>query len=104
MWRIALNVSANGGETMIRLLPSTTPSSAIIAMLSLLGLLTVVTTTPLHAQGYPNRPIRMVVPFPPGGIVDLNGRAVSKLMEEKLGVPIVIDNRAGAGGLVGTVA
>lgn len=58
----------------------------------------------LQAQGYPNRPIRMIVPFPPGGIVDLNGRAVSKIMEEKLGVPIVIDNRAGAGGLVGTVA
>lgn len=63
-----------------------------------------VAAAPALAQGYPNRAIRMIVPFPPGGIVDINGRAVSKLMEDRLGVPVVIENRAGAGGLVGSVA
>ena len=63
-----------------------------------------VAAVPSLAQGYPNRAIRMIVPFPPGGIVDINGRAVSKLMEDRLGVPVVIENRAGAGGLVGSVA
>ena len=72
--------------------------------LCLLSLASLFAASSLHAQGYPNRAIRMIVPFAPGGIVDINGRAVSKLLEDRLGVPFVIENRAGAGGLVGTVA
>jgi tripartite-type tricarboxylate transporter receptor subunit TctC len=56
------------------------------------------------AQTYPARPLRMIVPFPPGGQVDIHGRLVAKLMEDRLGTQVVVENRAGAGGLVGTTA
>jgi tripartite-type tricarboxylate transporter receptor subunit TctC len=56
--------------------------------------------TTLHAQGYPARPIRLVVPFPPGGSVDLAARFISEKMSEPLGQPFVIETRAGAGGAI----
>lgn len=56
------------------------------------------------AQAYPNRPLRMIVPFPPGGQTDIHGRLVAKLMEDRLGTQVVVENRAGAGGMVGTIA
>ena len=52
-------------------------------------------------QPYPNRAIRMVVGFPAGGPTDLLARMVGEAMTERLGQPVVIDNRAGAGGLIG---
>ena len=54
------------------------------------------------AQDYPSRPIRLVVPFPPGGPNDIIGRVVGQKMQELLGQLIIIDNRAGAGGTLGT--
>jgi tripartite-type tricarboxylate transporter receptor subunit TctC len=56
------------------------------------------------AQDYPNRPITLVVPFPPGGSTTIVARTVSDKMSEVLGQSIVIDNRAGAGGTVGSRA
>ncbi len=56
----------------------------------------------LHAQSYPTRPIRMVVPTSPGGVTDIVARAVAPQLSEALGQPIIIDNRAGAGGIPGT--
>ena len=53
------------------------------------------------AQPYPNKPITMIVPFPPGGIADLTGRVLAPSMSSILGQNIVIENRAGAGGAVG---
>jgi tripartite-type tricarboxylate transporter receptor subunit TctC len=50
------------------------------------------------AQNYPNKPIRMLLPFPPGGGTDALGRVVVPKLAEAMGQPIVIDNRAGAGG------
>jgi len=55
-----------------------------------------------NAQGYPNKPIRMVIPWPPGQATDLVGRLMAQKMSELLGQPIVPDNRAGAGGAIGT--
>ncbi len=54
------------------------------------------------AQDYPSRPIRAIVPFPPGGVVDIVARTVGQKMSEGLGQTLVIDNRGGAGGSIGT--
>ncbi|HET9338015.1 MAG TPA: tripartite tricarboxylate transporter substrate binding protein [Casimicrobiaceae bacterium] len=53
------------------------------------------------AQGYPAKPIRLIVPFPPGGAVDFYARAVQQPLSETLGQTVVIENRAGASGMVG---
>lgn len=53
------------------------------------------------AQTYPNKPVRMIVASPPGGAPDILGRAVAQKMGENLGQPVVVDNRAGASGLIG---
>ena len=54
------------------------------------------------ADTYPGKPIRMVVPFPPGGFVDGLARAMMPMMSERLGQQIIIDNKGGAGGTIGT--
>ena len=54
--------------------------------------------------GYPNQSIRFIVPYAAGGVTDLVMRIVSKQVSEKIGQPVVIDNRAGAGGIVGVTA
>jgi tripartite-type tricarboxylate transporter receptor subunit TctC len=59
---------------------------------------------PAVAQSWPDRPIRWIVPFPPGGSTDLWARLMAEPMAADLGQPIVIDNRGGAGGLIGTEA
>lgn len=56
------------------------------------------------AQGYPNRPIKYIVPFPPGGATDTLARAIGQKLSESLGQPVVIDNRPGAGGNIGMEA
>ncbi len=58
----------------------------------------------LHAQTYPSRPIRLVVPFPPGGSSDSVARVVVQKFSEGLGQPVVIENRPGVGGLLGSEA
>jgi tripartite-type tricarboxylate transporter receptor subunit TctC len=55
----------------------------------------------LFAQGWPSKPIRMIVPFPPGGGTDFIGRVVGQRLADRLGQQVVIDNRGGANGIVG---
>jgi tripartite-type tricarboxylate transporter receptor subunit TctC len=65
-------------------------------------LVSVLASTQLCAQTYPNRPIRLVVPFPAGGTAEVIARTVASPMEQALGQPIVIDSRGGANGIIGT--
>ena len=55
-----------------------------------------------EAQSYPGRPVRLIVPFPPGGSVDVVARAMAPKLSERLGQPIVVENRSGASGNIGT--
>ncbi|MGQ0547323.1 MAG: Bug family tripartite tricarboxylate transporter substrate binding protein [Betaproteobacteria bacterium] len=59
---------------------------------------------PALGQPYPSKPIRFLVPFPPGGSSDLISRAIAPLMSARLGQPVVVENRPGAGGMIGVDA
>jgi tripartite-type tricarboxylate transporter receptor subunit TctC len=60
--------------------------------------------SPAFAQSWPNRPLRIIVPFPPGGGVDLTARLLSEPLARELGQTVVIENRGGAGGVIGVEA
>ena len=66
--------------------------------------LAIAVVTPLcAAQNYPSRPLRLVITYPPGGTTDFVGRPVAQKMSEFLRVPVVVDNRGGAGGVLATM-
>jgi tripartite-type tricarboxylate transporter receptor subunit TctC len=57
--------------------------------------------TPAAAQDFPTQPIKMVIPFGPGGGTDIVGRILAEYMQKKLGKPVVVENKPGAGGIIG---
>lgn len=61
-------------------------------------------TTTAYAQDYPSQPIRMIVPYAPGGATDIIGRMVGKALSEKLGQPVVVENRAGGNTSIGAAS
>ena len=65
------------------------------------GLLSLVLTAPANAQSYPNKPVRVVVPYPPGGPTDIVARVLFQQVSEATGQQFLVDNRAGAGGNIG---
>ena len=71
-------------------------------LLTAAGLLVALTTPAAAQSDYPNRPVRLIIPFPPGGSNDVVGRMIGTQLGEKLGKQVIVDNRAGAGGVVGT--
>jgi tripartite-type tricarboxylate transporter receptor subunit TctC len=74
-----------------------------VALLALLAvpLAILVGPGPAHAQAFPNKPVRLVVPFPPGGPLDTVGRALAQKLTEAWGQSVIVDNRPGAGGNIG---
>ena len=70
----------------------------------LLAFAVIVVALPVHAQNYPVRPVRMIVPFSPGGATDVPARILAQRLSEAFGHQIVIDNRPGAGAVLGTDA
>jgi len=74
-----------------------------LAMLEALALATAA-TVPAHAQEYPDKPIRMIAPFPPGGGVDVIARLIAQKLSLALGKPVIVDNRPGAAGNISTEA
>ena len=73
--------------------------AGLVAMGSLLA------APAVHAQApFPNKPLRMIVPYPPGGVTDIMGRLAAEAMARHLGQPVVVENRAGAGGNIGALA
>ncbi|HSQ04052.1 MAG TPA: tripartite tricarboxylate transporter substrate-binding protein, partial [Burkholderiales bacterium] len=76
--------------------------SVVRSVLSVFALACVVAGTPLLAQTYPSKPVRLIVGFAPGGGSDLLARALGQGMTESLGQTVTVDNRPGAGGVIGT--
>jgi len=70
---------------------------AALGALALLGALAI----PVWAEGYPEKPVTVIVPFPPGGASDIIGRVVTQAMQESFGQPIVAENKPGANGAAG---
>jgi tripartite-type tricarboxylate transporter receptor subunit TctC len=70
----------------------------------LLGLAAAPLARPALAQSWPTRPVRIIVPFPPGGAIDAMTRLLAPVLSDTLGQPFVVENRGGAGGTIGTEA
>jgi len=73
-------------------------------MLSLAMVAAALVCTSALAQDFPNHPVKIVVPWPPGGNVDITARTLQQAFSEALGQAVIVDNRAGAGGTIGTAA
>jgi tripartite-type tricarboxylate transporter receptor subunit TctC len=72
------------------------------AMRALFAILSVIFAAIVHAQPWPAKPVRMVIPYPAGGSIDVSGRRLAEDLGAEIGQPIVVENRAGANGIIAT--
>src|SRR5262245_66236408 len=89
----AAGCAARAGRMTARLLPALLAAVLVAAAYG-----------PAHAQSYPERPIKIVVPFPAGGPTDVAARLAAQSLSSQLGQNVVVENLAGAGGRIGTRA
>src|SRR5262245_8097590 len=82
----------------------TSTRRSVLGALVVFAVPTTANAAPSHAQPYPTRPVKVVVPFAAGGPLDLVGRAVFEKLSANLKQPFVMENRTGAGGNIGTEA
>jgi tripartite-type tricarboxylate transporter receptor subunit TctC len=76
---------------------------ALQSLFAVLALMCVA-ALPARAEDYPSKPVRLIIPFPPGGSNDVVGRMVANGLSQRLGQQVYVDNRSGAGGILGTEA
>ncbi len=98
--------NAEGGKTVQKRKPAghrQAAQGALVTAGAIVGAVFLIGTTvaPLCAQSYPNRPIRFILPYPPGSTTDVVGRIMAPMLAERLGQPVVPENRPGAGGNIG---
>ena len=84
-----------GRKMMVRMV-------AVVAAVTVAFVLGGATAAPLGAQTYPSKPVRFILPFPPGGATDILGRIMGQILANRLGQPFVPENRPGAGGNIGS--
>jgi tripartite-type tricarboxylate transporter receptor subunit TctC len=99
---IGISVTANHKGTTPMTAPCPLGRLLTTVLCSCAGLATGAGIPTQPGQTWPTRPIRLVVPFPPGGATDANARIIAKEMESVLGQPLVIDNRGGANAIIGS--
>lgn len=73
----------------------------IFARAAVALLASIAASSPVLAQTWPTKPVRLIVPFPPGGSTDILGRSIAQKLQEALGQPFVVENKGGAGGSIG---
>lgn len=102
-WEIVFDSRVAGSYDGSTMLPAAASmNSAVLRLFA--ALLVLIAASASFAQGYPVRAIRVIVPYPAGGTTDVLARTVGEKLTEAWGQPIIVDNRSGAGGLIGTEA